>query len=79
MHKFCSCGSYKEIESNKSNFVYVLVHRYMLYLHAIYLCRCASKTILAVTLFSEGCVRRWSLLQDCLPVKFKDPKFMKFS
>ena len=23
-------------------------------------------------------VRRWSLLQDCLPAKFKDPKFMKF-
>ena len=21
---------------------------------------------------------RWSLLKDCLPVKFKDPKFMKF-
>ena len=53
MHNFCSCGSYKEIESNKSNFVYVLVHRniLMLYLHAIYLCKCASKTILAVTLY----------------------------
>ena len=45
------------------------------------------KTILAVTLFSiillrvarESCVRRWSLLQDCIPVKFKDPMFMKFS
>ena len=45
------------------------------------------KTILAVTLFSiillrvarDSCVRRWSLLQDCLPVKFKDPMFMKFS
>ena len=45
------------------------------------------KTLLAVTLFSifyewcarGSCVRRWSLLQDCLPVKFKDPKFMKFS
>ena len=49
------------------------------------------ETILVVTLFSiilwcarGSCVRRWSLLQDCLPVKFKDvkfkdPKFMKFS
>ena len=41
------------------------------------------KTILAVTLFSRcargSCVRNESLLQDCLPVKFKDPKFMKFS
>ena len=42
------------------------------------------KTILALTLIYEGCargscVRRWSLLQDCHPVKFKDPKLMKFS
>ena len=40
------------------------------------------KTLLAVTLFSRcargSCVRRWSLLQHCLPVKFKDPKFIKF-
>ena len=34
------------------------------------------KTIFAVTLAR---VRRWSLLQGCLPVKFKDPKFMKLS
>ena len=34
------------------------------------------KTIFAVTLAR---VRRWRLLQDCLPVKFKDPKFMKLS
>ena len=59
-------------------FIYVDVHVHL-------------KTILAVTLFSifyEGCargscVRRWSLLQDCLPmkfqdVKFKDPKLMNF-
>ena len=26
-----------------------------------------------------SCVRRWSLLQGYLPVKFKDPKFMKLS
>ena len=36
------------------------------------------KPILAVTLLSRrargSCVRRWSLLQDCLPVKFKDTK-----
>ena len=48
------------------SFVYVDVH---------------VKTIPAVTLFYKGCargscVRRWSLLQDRLPVKFKDPKFM---
>ena len=59
--------------NNKSNFVYILVHRNYVYL----------KTILAVTLCSTcasgSCVRRWSLLLDCLPVKFKDPKFMKFS
>ena len=30
MNIFCSCGSYKEIESNKYNFVYVLVHRNIL-------------------------------------------------
>ena len=38
------------------------------------------KILLAVTLFSRcargSCVRRWSFLQDCLPVKFKDLKFM---
>ena len=41
------------------------------------------KPILAVNLFSKcdrgSCVRRWSLLHDRLPVKFKDPKFIKFS
>ena len=44
------------------------------------------KTILAVTLFSiillrvcQRLVCHGVLLQDCLPVKFKDPKFMKFS
>ena len=48
------------------------------------------KTILAVSWFSmKGCARGWcvrrgSLLQDHLPVKFqdvkfKDPMFMKFS
>ena len=44
------------------------------------------KTILAVTLFSiillrvcQRLVCQKSLLQDCLPVKFKDPMFMKFS
>ena len=40
------------------------------------------KTLLAVTLFSRcargSCVRRWSLLHDCLPVKFKDLKFINF-
>ena len=38
---------------DKSNFVYVLVHRNILmyiYLHTIYLCRYAYKTILAVCL-----------------------------
>ena len=47
----------------------------MIYLHAIYL---------AVTLFTmkgvpEVCVSEDGVLQDCLPVKFKDPKFMQFS
>ena len=53
----------------------------MLYLHAIYLCRCASKTLLAVTLFSRcarGSCQKMSLLHDCLPVKFKDLKFINF-
>ena len=41
------------------------------------------KTILAVTLFRRCARGSWledeSLLQDCLPVKFKDPNCMKFS
>ena len=47
----------------------------MLYLHTIYLCRCAFKLLFAVTLalVSEDGV----CCKVVLPVKFKDPKFMK--
>ena len=67
--------------------LYVLVHRNIL-MYVIHTCMpfiyvdVHLKTILAITLFRRcargSCVRRWSLLQDCLPVKFKDTKFMKF-
>ena len=53
---------------NCMSFIYVDVH---------------LKTILAVTLLSRcaigSCIRRYGLLHDCLPVKFKVPKFIKFS
>ena len=66
--------------------MYILVHRNIL----MYILAChfimyvILKTILAVTLFSIILLRvsidsRWSLLQDCIPVKFKDSIFMKFS
>ena len=66
----------------------------MLYLHAIYLCRCASKNYTCSTLvqyYSMKGVPEVRMSEDgvcckivCLPVKFqdvkfKDPKFMKFS
>ena len=60
---------------NKSNFVYVLVHRnirmYNIYLHAIHLCRHASKTILAVTLFSIIlCMRKILVLKNIISVEY---------
>ena len=47
MHNFLFL-LYKEIKSNKSNFVYVVIHRCMLFIYVdVHL-----KPILAVTLFS---------------------------
>ena len=82
----------------RSNVTNLTLYTYLfieIYLNVCYTCMpfiyvdMHLKTILAVTLFSiilsrGSCVRRGSLLQDCLPakfhdVKFKDPKFMKFS
>ena len=37
------------------------------------------KTILVVTLFSRGVPEARVSEVGCLPVKFKDPKFIKFS
>ena len=60
----------------------------MIYLHAICLCRCASKNHTGGKFVYKECASDWwyrrgGLLQDRLPVKFqnvkfKDPKFMKF-
>ena len=98
MHNFCSCYV-KKFKVTNLTFLCICTCSYK-YPNVHYTCMpfiyidVHLKTILAVSLFGlvlfyEGCargscVRIWSLLQDCLPVKFqdvkfKDPKFMKFS